>query len=370
MPATLRVGELLEVLGRRVPFEKAAAGDPVGLQIGDPAAAVRRVGVCHEVTAAVVDAAQRRAVELLISYHPLLYRPLTALVAGPTAAGRALRLARAGIALAVVHTAFDVARDGAADALAEALGVGEARPFAPLVPEASRKVATFVPESAADALLDAVAAAGAGQIGRYTHCSFRAPGTGTFYAPSDADPAVGRRGALNREPEVRLEFALPAAREAEVVAALLAAHPYEEPAYDVFERRAEAGLVGRVGRVSPGTRLGELARRAAQALGAEAPRVAGDPGRSAERVAVVPGAGAEFLGRAAAAGAEVLVTGDVSHHRAREALDRGLALIDPGHAATERPGLRRLCAWVAEAGVETESLLDLDPDPWAGPARA
>jgi putative NIF3 family GTP cyclohydrolase 1 type 2 len=125
-----------------------------------------------------------------------------------------------------------------------------------------------------------------------------------------------------------------------------------------------------VGRVSPGTRLGELARRAAQALGAEAPRVAGDPGRSAERVAVVPGAGAEFLGRAAAAGAEVLVTGDVSHHRAREALDRGLALIDPGHAATERPGLRRLCAWVAEAGVETESLLDLDPDPWAGPARA
>ena len=236
--------------------------------------------------------------------------------------------------------------------------------FGPVWGPGTVKVVTFLAEGDVDRVLDAVVAAGAGTIGNYTHCSFRAPGTGTFHAGQGTDPTVGERGSLNREPEIRLEFVAPTGRLEEVLSVLVSAHPYEEPAYDVYERRGDAGLLGRIGRVQGGLTLRGLVERVQRTLGVATVRLAGDPGRVVERVAVVPGAGVDLLELAAARGAEAAVTGDVPHHRAREALDRGLAVVDPGHAATERPGVRRLEILVRDLGVECKSLLHLDPDPW------
>ncbi len=365
MADTPSVAELLARLGRRAPEAKAAAWDPVGLQIGDPAADARRVGVCHEVTEDVVARLEAGPLDLLIAYHPLLFRPLRQLLAGSTPAGRALRLARVGTALACVHTAFDVCPGGAADALAEALGLSDVAGFGPLAGPDAVKIATFVPADAADRVLAAVAEAGAGRIGNYTHCSFRAEGQGSFYPAEGARPVVGDAGALNLEPEVRIEFPAPRAAEHAVVTALVAAHPYEEPAYDVYDRRGDAGLCGRLGDAPPGTTLASLAGRVQAALGGLAPRVVGARDRAIGRVAVAPGAGSDLVAEAASCGADALVTGDVPHHRAREALDRGLGLVDPGHVATERPGLVRLLAWVREIAPAAVDLLDLDPDPYA-----
>ena len=364
MSRTPTIAELLAALGERAPWQTAADWDPVGLQLGDPAAPARRVGLCHEVTEAVAAVVESDPLDLLVSYHPLLFRATRRLVAGPDPAGRAHRLIRAGTALAVVHTNFDAAPGGAADALADVLGLEERSGFAPLVAADSVKVATFLPSEAADRVLEAVADAGAGRIGNYTHCSFRAEGTGTFFASDATTPAVGERGKLNREPEVRVEFTAPRAREADVLRALVAAHPYEEPAYDVYDRRGDARMLGRVGRLPAGTTLEAFAGRVHTALGRPLLRVAGTPTRVLERVAVVPGAGSELLGLAADAGADAVVTGDIPHHRARQALDRGLVLLDPGHAPTERPGLARLREWLGELGGERVTHLELDPDPW------
>ena len=358
------IAEILTALAARAPFERAAEWDPVGLSLGDPRAPVRRIGVCHEVTEAVVAEVERAPVDLLVTYHPLLFRATTRLVAGPTPEGRALRLIRAGAALAVAHTNFDVAEGGAADALADALGLGEVTGFGALFGAPARKLVTFAPAGAADKLLESLAAAGAGKLGNYTHCSFRSEGTGTFLGGEGSAPAVGTRGELAREPEVRLELLVPPAREAEVIAALLRAHPYEEPAYDLYDRRGEAHCAGRIGRPASPLSLGELAERVAEALDGPPPRVAGDLAREVGRVAVVPGSGEDFACAARAAGADVLVSGDLRHHAVRAALDAGLAVIDAGHAATERPGVEQLLALVAAQGVETRSLLDLDPDPW------
>jgi len=359
-----RVSELLQKIGARAPFDKAASGDPVGLMLGDPAATVERAALCHDVTDAVVDAVERERVDLLVTYHPLLFQPTRRLVAGRTPEGRALRLARAGAALAVVHTNFDVAPGGAADALADALELEDVEGFAPLDGEAVRKLVTFAPADAADALFDALVAAGAGRIGNYSHCSFRGEGVGTFRPGEGADPALGRRGELAREPEVRLECRVPPAAEAEVVRALLRAHPYEEPAFDLIERRGESRPIGRVGRVPGGETLAELAARTAEALEGPPLRLAGDPDRPLGRLAVVPGSGARFLGAARAAGADAFLSGDLTHHAVREALDLGLAVLDVGHAASERPGLKRLLSLLAAFGVELHSWLDLEPDPW------
>jgi len=99
-----------------------------------------------------------------------------------------------------------------------------------------RKLVVFVPPDALDRVRDAIFAAGAGRIGDYERCSWYARGTGTFLPLAGAAPAVGEVGEEERVPELRLETVFPAARRDDVVAALRAAHPYEEPAFDIYER--------------------------------------------------------------------------------------------------------------------------------------
>ncbi len=360
--SVLTVADVLDHLDVLAPFGKAAAWDQVGLQLGDPAAPVARVGVCHEVTAEVLAAIEANRVDLLIAYHPLLFRPTTRIVAGDSASGRAFGLLNAGVAVAVVHTAFDVAPGGAADSLATVLGLSDVVGFGPIWGRDAAKIVAFVPHGGADDVARAMVAAGAGTIGRYTGCSFRADGVGTFWPEAGATPAAGSAGVLNREPEVRVEMIAPRSSVAGVVAALVAAHPYEEPAYDVYEVRANAGFVGRAGSTEGDLTLETLADQVAGRVGGNV-RVAGRTHDPVTKVAVVPGSGGDFIA-AAAACADVLVTGDVSHHQARDALERGLAIIDPGHAATERPGIATLYAAVAQLATVVVNLTHLDPSPW------
>ena len=138
------------------------------------------MAVYHEVTEEVIDVvlALPERPALLVSYHPLLFRPVTSLVAGKGPEGRALRLAAAAVALAVVHTNWDAVPGGAADALCGSLGIEEPVPFGPIEAGSTVKVVTFAPSESVEALVEAMADAGAGRIGRYTRCSFRTPGSG------------------------------------------------------------------------------------------------------------------------------------------------------------------------------------------------
>ena len=100
----------------------------------------------------------------------------------------------------------------------------------------NRKLVVFVPREALDAVREALFAAGAGQIGDYARCSWYAEGTGTFLGGEGTTPSVGSPGREQRVAELRLETVFPGDRQDEVLAALRAAHPYEEPAFDIFER--------------------------------------------------------------------------------------------------------------------------------------
>ena len=359
MPTVADVAGQLDAL---IPPGKAGGWDPVGLQVGDRSGSVQSIAVCHEVTDAVVTVLEENPVDLLVAYHPLLFTPATSFVAGTNATGRAFRLARRGISVFVVHTAYDVAVGGTADALADALGLRNTKGFGPNWGRGAVKIVTFGPDQAIDSIARAMEEAGAGRIGQYTGCSYRTSGIGTFTASEDASPVTGRSDAANATPEIRLEMIAPASAVDRIVAALVAAHPYEEPAYDVLDVRANAGFIARRGDVEK-TTLGGLAARAAAALSCT-PRVAGSTAAPVASVAVLPGSGGSFIS-AVAGQADVLITGDVSHHQARDALDRGLAVIDVGHAPSERPGITRLYAAVAQLGLPVQRLLDLDPDPWS-----
>ncbi|UCG41075.1 MAG: Nif3-like dinuclear metal center hexameric protein [Acidimicrobiia bacterium] len=355
------VGELAQAF--RPITSLAASWDPVGLQFGDRDADVASVAVCHEVTDAVVDRLEAERAGLLVAYHPLLFRPTTTLVAGSSPAGRAFRLIRAGVALLVVHTGWDVHPGGTADRLAAAAGLSEVTPFGMQSGPDGHKVVTFVPHEHEAGLIAAIAAAGAGMIGDYSGCSFSSEGTGAFTAPDDAHPFIGTAGERTQVAEHRVEMVVPPGRAESVIRALLAAHPYEEPAYDLIAIEGPARFIGRVGRTS--TSVGALAADLAEVLAFDGVRVAGNLAREVSTVAVVPGSGADFIGAAGAVGAEVLVTGDVGHHRAQEALAAGLSVVDVGHIPGERPGLAALVEETrSRVGLSVLDCSDLDPNPW------
>ena len=158
----------------------------------------------------------------------------------------------------------------------------------------------------------------------------------------------------------------PESRVDAVVAALAAAHPYEEPAFDVVPIRGNAGFVGRIGSLSAPESLEDFAALVGSELGGVVRMSRGgtDPVRI---VAVVPGSGSSLIGPASSS-ADAIVTGDVGHHSAREAADHGLSVVDPGHAATERPGVSALYAAVSALGPATADLSPLDHGPWEEPA--
>lgn len=359
MPET--VAAWTDLVHRLYPPSNAESWDAVGLQVGDPDWPVERVMVALDVTSAVIEGATGGPPTLLLAHHPTLFRPLERLTPA-TAPGRvALNAARHGVAVLAAHTNLDVAEDGAgtSDPVVRSLGLVDVEPLTG-GPEAHDevKLVTFVPEAHVDPVLDALSAAGAGTIGAYERCSFRTTGTGTFTPGADADPYAGDVGAQNEEVEDRLEIVVPRRLVRRVVAALRSAHPYEEVAFDLYPLvRASPGL-GRVGDLPEPAPLGDVAERIAGDLPAPHLRIAGDRGGLIRRVAVVGGAGASLVGAAVGQAADVLITGDVKHHEALDALEIGIALIDAGHHATEHaamtPWRERVEAAARAEGLEAQ----------------
>lgn len=335
-----RLSEVIAVLDAAYPPGLAADWDSVGLVCGDPADPVEEVTVAVDATAAVVAGLGER--HLLLAHHPLLLRGVDT-VAADTAKGALIhRLIRRGSALFTAHTNADAASPGVSDALAGLLGLTVEGVLEPAAGPALDKWVVFVPSGDADPLRAALFEAGAGRMGDYSQCSWSVTGTGQFLPGAGATPAIGRPGTVEHVAEDRVEAIAPAAARAGVLAALRAAHPYEEPAFDVISLAPlPSGVgIGRVGRLPAPIPLAEFAARAKAALPATSwgIRVAGDPDAPVSRIAVCGGAGDSLLGAASAAGADAYLTADLRHHPADEHLRRsGMALIDVAHWASEQP---------------------------------
>jgi len=207
----------------------------------------------------------------------------------------------------------------------------------------------------------AVFAVGAGVIGDYEHCSWSVEGQGTFFGREGSDPTFGQAGRDEVAPEVRLEVVFPRGLRRRVAGAYVGAHPYEEPAFDIYPVENEIASLGlgRLGTLPEAMPLAAFAAEVAAVLRLPSLRYAGDGGRSVRRVACLPGSGAEAIARGVAGVADVLVTGDVKYHEARAALSQGLALIDAPHDLTEEEAVLRWSETLSEAlagtGVRVET---------------
>jgi dinuclear metal center YbgI/SA1388 family protein len=366
-----KLGDVVDLIHIWYPPHTADAWDAVGLVAGDPSDDVRRVLLAVDPAPVVAEEAVGWGADLLLVHHPLFLEPVHG-VAATTPKGRTLTtLSRSGCALLTAHTNADRAADGVSEAMARALGLADIAPLVRAPAEPLDKLTVFVPADAADDVRRALAEAGAGRIGDYDHASFSSAGEGRFRPLPGATPAVGEVGRVETVEEVRVEVVLSRPLRRTVVAALLAAHPYEEPAYDVVELadpRTAATGTGRIGTIAR-TTLREFAGQVATALPrtAHGVRVAGDPERVVSRVALCGGAGDFLLDAVRGSDADVYVTSDLRHHPAAEFREHdGPALVDVAHWAAESTWLPVVAAKLAAAlgdTVETR-VSTLVTDPW------
>lgn len=367
------VGDVHTAMDMAYPPHLAESWDAVGLVCGDPQAKVSKIVLALDCTQAVAERAVAGGADMLIVHHPLLMRGVTS-VAADTPKGKVIHtLLTGGVALMSAHTNADSARPGVNDKLAELVGI--TGPTVPLSPKLTGldKWGVQVPADAAQALKDAVFAAGAGSIGDYSECAFSFEGTGQFTPNDAANPTIGESGAPETVDELRVEFVAPGGRRKAIMEALREAHPYEEAAFDVIrmeptERLEEAFGLGRVGKLPEPMTFGDFVQQVANALPETVwgIRAAGDKDAMVEKIAVSSGSGDSFLDAASKAGVDVYVTSDLRHHPVDEHLRAGGPfVIDTAHWASEYPWTLQCQEILAEAldGVEVV-VLDNRTDPW------
>jgi len=336
------VGAIVEYLDQFAPSHFAADWDNVGLLLGDREARCERVITCLTLTPEVAQEAIQANVQLIVTHHPILFRPVQRLTTDTSEGRMLLSLAQTGVAVYSPHTAFDNTAGGINDSLARRLGLVEVVPLRRREGTSQCKIVVFVPDKDLARVSDAMFSAGAGQIGQYSQCSFRVSGTGTFFGSEATQPTAGQKGRREEVSEWRLEVLCPENSREQVIEAMRRAHSYEEPAYDVYPLQPATIGEGRLGRPKESQTLAQLAQTAKQVLKAAHVQIVGDPSRSVERVALACGAGGEFLMDAVRANADVFLTGEVRFHDYLAAQANGLALVLPGHYATERFGIEEL----------------------------
>lgn len=344
MRATVKI--ITDYIEELAPLSAALPGDPVGLQLGNPAAEVRKVLVALDPDQAAVEEAIAGSADLLVTHHPLFYNNLASINEEDPAGALIAAAIRSRLNIYSAHTNFDVVSQGVTCQLVKTLGFvfKESEIIEITGSDQLLKLVAFVPAGHEDAIRTALAEAGAGYIGNYSHCTFQTKGTGTFMPGAETAPYLGSPGRLEKVDELRLETILPTGRRAAVLAALKKAHPYEEVAYDLYPLDLEGKPVG-LGLIielfeplSPEQILA-LCR---EKLGVRNLRCWTAGKNSFKRIALCGGSGGSLIENAAALKADLFISGDFRYHDLKQAEALGLALLDAGHDATEKPGVAYL----------------------------
>jgi len=339
------VQDFYETIDHFAPFALAESWDNVGILLGSGETPVRGALIALDVTGEVIDEAVRMGANLIISHHPVIFKALGRIPADSLV----WRLTGERIHVVSAHTNLDIAEGGVNDVLARRLGLAELRGLSATASEPFCKVAVMAPPQDADAIYDAMAKKGAGCLGSYSHCGFMAGVEGRFKPLEGARPHIGAVGALERVEEVRLEMLVSPDCLEEVLAAMRATHPYEEPAYDVYHNHActRTAYLGRIGRLSAPVSPEELARLVKERLGVGGVKYVAGSG-PVDTVAVCGGSGADLIHTAKAMGAQALVTGESKHNLLLDARRMGMTLIDAEHFSTEAVVLESLCERIKE----------------------
>lgn len=339
------VKDIIRAMEEIAPPALAMEGDreKIGLHAGDPDAKVSRVALALDASLPALEAAKKMKAQMLVVHHPRFWAPIRNLVDTDPSGRRGISIIRSGIAVYSAHTNLDVAPDGTNDQLSRAAGLVAPEVLVPVFKEKLFKLTVFVPASHTEKMVKALDKAGAGAIGKYSGCTFRARGVGTFRCGEGTNPFQGKPGTWEEADEFRIETIFGELIQDTIIAAMLAVHPYEEPAYDIYPVMGTGKVfgLGLVGELPAGESVQALAARMAAATYSTETRYSGKGTRKVRRIAVWAGAGAP-ISQLAKNGVDAVVTGEVGYHDVELFMDNGIAVIALGHGWSEELALKPL----------------------------
>jgi dinuclear metal center YbgI/SA1388 family protein len=309
--------------------------DNCGLLTGKASTPIQKILVTLDVTEAVLDEAISLGCNLVVAHHPLIFKGIKKLSGNGYVERCIIKAIRNDIAIYAIHTNLDNVLHGVSGKIAQMLGLEQVRI---LHPKAStlQKLVTYIPKKDADQVMAEVHAAGAGQIGHYSECSFRIDGIGTFKPDNQANPHIGTAGNLERVEEVRAEVIFPAYLKNKIIQTLIQAHPYEQPAYDIYaleNTHPESGS-GVVGELPQALSASEFLNHLKNSMKLNVIRHTALPSENIKRVAICGGSGSFLLKNAISLGADVYVSADFKYHEFFDA-DGRIMIADIGHYESE-----------------------------------
>lgn len=344
----MKCKELFNSIEKIIPLSWQENYDNSGLQIGNPDDEIKGILYTLDVTLHTLDQAIANRCNIIISHHPLIFQGLKQINLANSTGQIIEKCIRENITIYSAHTNFDKLPSGVSGALAQIIGLENPEI---LVQENGllKKLVTYCPEAQAGSVRNALFDAGAGHIGNYDSCSFNMSGLGSFRAGENTNPHVGEIGKVHFEPEVRIETIFPASKQAAVLSALFAFHPYEEVAFDIYSlenQYSESGL-GIIGNLPQPLSCADFIELVKLKMCIQSIRCSAFLSSDISRVAVCGGAGASFIDNARSAGANAYITADVKYHDF-QAASGNLFLIDAGHFETEFFALSALKSLVSE----------------------
>jgi dinuclear metal center YbgI/SA1388 family protein len=332
----MKLNDLINFLESVAPSSYQEDYDNSGLITGNPEQTITSALISLDCTEEIVDEALAKGCNLIISHHPIVFQGLKRLN-GKTYVERVIiKAIKHDIALYAIHTNLDHVKRGVNHKICERLGLVDQQI---LLPKSGilKKLSTFVPFDHAEPVRRALFAAGAGNIGAYSDCSYNVDGYGTFKASADASPFVGDIGKVHRESETKIEVIFPSYVETPIVTALKQAHPYEEVAYDIYplsNAHAEVGA-GMIGALENEMNELDFLRFVKERLNAKVVRYSALRAEAVKRVAVCGGSGSFLLKTAIAAKADVFITADFKYHEFFDA-EKKVIIADVGHFESEQ----------------------------------
>lgn len=332
----MKIKDLLSFLEKLAPFAYQESYDNSGLLVGDANREITGVVVALDCTEAVIDEAVSVGANVVLTHHPIVFKGLKRLTGNNYVERTVIKAIENKVALIAIHTNLDNMPDGVNRVIADRLGLKNQRILSPKEGLLS-KIAVFVPGEHLESVSAAMFEAGAGEIGNYDSCGFSFEGEGTFRPLPGADPFDGEIGKLEKASEVRFEVIVPRDRLTGVITAMLAAHPYEEVAYDLIElanvhKQIGAGMVGELHEETDPLEFLEQVKRT---FNCGAIKYTELTGKKLKRVAVCGGAGGFLLGDAIRAKADIFITADYKYHEFFDA-DGRIVIADIGHYESEQ----------------------------------
>ena len=332
----MKLKDITDYLDSVIPLTCQEDYDNSGLQVGDPGREISSALLTLDVTEEVFEEAVSSGCDIIISHHPLIFSGIKR-ISGKNATERILISAiRNDIAIYSAHTNLDIFNSGVSRKMAEKLGLQNIKVLSPFGKQLL-KLVVYVPDNYLDVVRKAVFEAGAGVTGNYDSCGFVTQGTGSFRGNETTKPFVGKKGEMHYENEMRFETILMPHLKEKVIKALLAYHPYEEVAYDLYslETSNEYSGLGCTGIIPDA--LSEIAflEKVRDVFGTRIVSYSKLSGKSIKKVAVCGGAGASLLKMALSSGADAYITGDIKYHNYFDAESK-ILLVDAGHYESEK----------------------------------